>query len=225
MMINPVRLSGLWAFPAIGLLIGGIGGGVLALAASVGLTREIGSLCAMAATILATGALHEDGLADFSDGIGGGRTRERKLEIMRDSRLGSYGAIALVIGLAWRWTALSAFQNVSDAILALIIAETGSRAIMLMPLLLPPARADGLGVMLAGMTSRHLLVTSIMPVALTILAYQALAIAPILAAVAAGAVITLIARRSIGGFTGDALGAAQAVSATLILTSVLRLAS
>src|SRR3974377_989482 len=85
-----------WALPVAGLLVGLAGAGIYSLARSTGLTAGPAAMLAVAPTILTTGALHEDGLADTADGLGGGRTPDRKLDIMRDSRIGTYAACALL---------------------------------------------------------------------------------------------------------------------------------
>jgi len=112
-------------FPLVGLLVGLLAAIVWWLASWV-FPPALAVLCSMAATIYLTGAFHEDGLADSADGLGGGMDRARKLEIMQDSRLGSYGAIALVGILLFKFQALSAL---SPAILpfALIAAHALSR--------------------------------------------------------------------------------------------------
>ena len=100
-----------WAAPVAGAVVGLVGALVLALTALLGLPPLLRAGLATAALVAATGALHEDGLADVADGFGGGATRARKLEIMRDSRIGAYGAIALAlslilrVGARRRWTA------------------------------------------------------------------------------------------------------------------------
>lgn len=112
-------------FPLVGLLIGLLAAITWWLASWL-LPPALAVLCSMAATIYVTGAFHEDGLADSADGLGGGMDRARKLEIMQDSRLGSYGAIALVGVLLFKFQALS---SLTPAILpfAMIAAHTGSR--------------------------------------------------------------------------------------------------
>ena len=114
----------------------------------------IGSACrhgrrrrsASRATLLATGCLHEDGLADTADGFGGGETREQKLDIMRDSRIGVYGVCALIVSLLLRVGLLASLPNAHLAVWALIASHAAARATMpaLSCLLLPPARNDGL---------------------------------------------------------------------------------
>src|SRR5204863_1906899 len=109
---------------------------------------------AVTAGIALTGALHEDGLADTADGFGGGRDRDDKLRIMRDSRQGSFGVVALVLSIALRAAALGTIGEPIHVTLALIAAHAASRGVL--PVLmhvLTPARPDGLGAS-AGRPSR-----------------------------------------------------------------------
>ena len=134
-----------WALPVAGLLVGLLGAAVYSIAIGLGLTSGPAAMLALATTILVTGALHEDGLADTADGLGGGRTRERKLEIMRDSRIGTYGACALIISLALRWSALAAIAYPWSVAAALPVAHAAARAgVPAFMWLVPPARSDGL---------------------------------------------------------------------------------
>src|SRR5262252_3311070 len=96
-----------WAFPVTGLVVGLIGALVYVLAHRFGLPAWPAAALAVAATLLVTGALHEDGLADTVDGFGGGATREQKLDIMRDSRIGAYGVCALMLSLVMRVSVLA----------------------------------------------------------------------------------------------------------------------
>src|ERR1700694_4091916 len=134
-----------WGLPVIGALIGLLGALVYWIAFHFKLPPLVGAALAIAATLAATGCLHEDGLADTFDGFGGGSGRERKLEIMRDSRIGTYGACALAMSLLLRVGALASLAGPGPVALALIAAHSGARARMpLFLTLLPPARADGL---------------------------------------------------------------------------------
>src|SRR5215468_917668 len=92
-----------WAFPIAGALVGGAGALVYAVALGGQIPPVIAAALALATTLVVTGCLHEDGLADTLDGFGGGRHREHKLEIMQDSPLGTYGVCALVMSLILRW--------------------------------------------------------------------------------------------------------------------------
>jgi adenosylcobinamide-GDP ribazoletransferase len=198
-------------FPLVGALIGAAGGLVFALANWLGLPPMLAALFVVAAQIVLTGGLHEDGLADVADGFGGGRTRADKLRILRDSRIGSFGAMALMLALLARIGALAALGEPALVAAALIAAGAASRAAL--PVLmagLAPARDEGLA---AGAGRPHpLRVTA--GVAIAILAALALlppamATAGLIAAAGGALVIGNLARRQIGGQTGDVLGAAQ----------------
>src|ERR1700682_189718 len=134
-----------WGLPVIGALIGLLGALVYWIAFRFNLPPLVGAALAVTATLTATGCLHEDGLADTFDGFGGSADRERKLEIMRDSRIGTYGACALTLSLLLRVGALASLAGPGPVALALIAAHAGARAtIPLFLRLVPPARLDGL---------------------------------------------------------------------------------
>jgi adenosylcobinamide-GDP ribazoletransferase len=206
-----------WAAAIAGAVIGLIGALVLALTSLLGLPLLFRAGLTTAALVAATGALHEDGLADVADGFGGGATREKKLEIMRDSRVGAYGAIALTLALILRVAALVAALDggVWRATLSLIVVAALSRAAALTPLaLLPPARADGAGAAAGRLDTSALAAAwgSALIIALVI-GLVALGLThALLAALASGAgalAMVALARRAIGGQTGDVAGAAQ----------------
>jgi adenosylcobinamide-GDP ribazoletransferase len=206
-----------WAAPVAGVVVGLIGALVLALTARLGLPLLLRAALATAAIVATTGALHEDGLADVADGFGGGATRARKLEIMRDSCIGAYGAIALALALILRVGALAAALDGGfwRASLSLMVVAALSRAAALTPLaLLPPARIDGAGAA-AGRLDLNALAAAwgcALVIAVT-LGLVALGLAhALLAALMSGAgalAMVAMARRAIGGQTGDVAGAAQ----------------
>ena len=206
-----------WAAPVAGAVVGLMGGLVLGVTVLLGLPVLLRAGLATAAIVATTGALHEDGLADVADGFGGGATRARKLEIMRDSRIGAYGALALALALILRVAALAATLDGGfwRAALSLTLVAALSRAAALTPLaLLPPARADGAGAA-AGRLDPNALAAAwgaALVVALA-LGLVALGLAHALLAAltsAAGALFMVaLARRTIGGQTGDVAGAAQ----------------
>ena len=113
-----------------GAIVGLIAGVAFAVAAWLGLPPSLSAIVALAAAILVTGSLHEDGVADIADGFGGGNTRERKLEIMKDSRNGTFGVVALVMVLLARWAAIAAVGASGDALFALVAAHAASRALI-----------------------------------------------------------------------------------------------
>lgn len=207
-----------WSFPLVGLSVGLVAAAVLAAAAWLGLPAPVAALLAIGAMLLATGGLHEDGLADFADGGGAGGDRERRLAIMRDSRIGSYGVLALIVATGLRIAAISAVFAGSPAlaISGVMAVTAASRAGMAAGLaLMPPARPDGLGRQ-AGRVSRG-------GAAIALLLGGALLLAPALVSTqplplwlaVAGAVALAqlwLARRALrvlGGQTGDVLGALQ----------------
>ena len=138
----------MWLFPLVGFGIGGTGAIVLGLLTWIGTPTAVAATLAVGAMILLTGALHEDGLADIADGFGGGKDKASKLRIMRDSRIGTYGVVAVAIVLIAKITALSTIAewDVGAAAAALIAATTWSRALFAPTMRwLSPARSDGLG--------------------------------------------------------------------------------
>lgn len=226
-----------WIFPVVGLLIGSAGGGMFMLASHVGLGMASAALLAMGTQILLTGALHEDGLADTADGFGGGRGRERKLEIMRDSRIGTYGVVALVLILSLRFTALqdiaSNLLSISDeldeaagqnsaVIIALIAAGALSRAAMAVVWhVLPPARSDGLAAGSGKVSFGSAAAASILAgiIAFAVLPGLAFIVACAATAVLALAV-ALVAHWQIRGHTGDVLGATQQIAEVGVLLAI-----
>jgi adenosylcobinamide-GDP ribazoletransferase len=197
-----------WAFPLVGAGIGALAALAFFLAGLCGLANPVAALVALAAGLAVTGAFHEDGLADSSDGFGGGRTRDEKLAIMRDSRQGTFGVVAVVLSLGVRAAALATIGDPIHAGLALIAAHAASRG-ALPPLmrLLSPARADGLGAA-AGRPSLPIAVAAAAigtVIAIALLGPLRGAVAVLLTA-GVLALAAMLARRQIGGYTGDVLG-------------------
>ncbi len=140
-----------WAWPVVGAVVGASGGGAYWLARALAIPPLLAAVWTLVAMVALTGALHEDGLADTADGFGGGATRGSKLAIMRDSRIGTFGALALALSLATRAAAIAAMADRGRVAAALIVAGALGRAAMVgLPMLLPPARADGLGASVSG---------------------------------------------------------------------------
>jgi adenosylcobinamide-GDP ribazoletransferase len=201
-------------FPAVGLLVGGIGA-LIYLGATLIWPQPVAVLLSMAATIYATGAFHEDGLADTVDGLGGGWEKLRILEIMKDSRVGSYGVVAMVLALLGKFTLL----NGLDAALipfALLAGHAFSRLCSTLLLAtMDYVREDLLAKskpLATRLSTGALLVAlgSVIPVLFL------LPIANVLSACCLAAISTfwlaLKFRRWLGGYTGDCLGATQQVS-------------
>jgi len=209
-------------YPLVGFAIGALAALAFALAGWLLLPPVIAAVAALAVAMLVTGALHEDGLADVADGFGGGRSRERKLAIMRDSRIGSYGVLALVLVLAARGGSLAALADASTVAAALIAAHTLSRGgLAALMCTLPQARSDGL----AAATGRPgggdaVVAFAIGAVCAFLLLDFGIAVAAVLACAAVQAALALQAQRQIGGITGDVLGAAQQLGEAAVLLTV-----
>lgn len=220
-------------FPAVGLVVGLAGGVVYALAAR-GWSVPVAVALSMAATLLITGAFHEDGFADVCDGLGGTCERERALEIMSDSRIGAFGAIGIGLMLLLKFSSLAAFQPGAAAV-AIVCAHVVSRALplvlmMTLPYAKPQAQtkakpvAQGVGwaELVIGLSSAALAVAVVGALAWhfdaalqtrTALWFWALALAlSFVAALACAIPLRAWFRARLGGYTGDCLGASQQVS-------------
>jgi adenosylcobinamide-GDP ribazoletransferase len=204
----------------VGIAIGLVGWAAFALARALGLPETLAALVALLATVLTTGALHEDGLADTADGFGGGADAARKLAIMRDSRSGAYGVIALVFSIGLRAASLAAIAGQGAGVgWALIAAHAASRAaIPAVMRRLEPARSDGLGAG-AGQPDDGAVAWCLALAAVIALAAlgPAQGIVALVVTTAAVAGLAALARRQIGGYTGDVLGAAQQVGEIAML--------
>lgn len=220
----PAMGASAWSWPLVGLVLGALSALVWSVALRLGLpTLPAATLACLCLTVLA-GGLHEDGLADLADGFWGGRERERRLEIMRDSRIGSYGALAISFSVLISVGSLASLAP-RDGALALIAVSSASRAAMPLALhLMPPARSDGLGRAAGAVAPRAVAVALVIGLlSLTMIGFwTGLTVAVLMAA--AGFALALLALRKIGGQTGDALGALQQVTALtgwLVLAALL----
>ena len=210
-------------FPMVGAVIGGLSGAVYwALHGPLG--ALIAAVLAVAASAAATGAFHEDGLADTADALGG-TTRPRRLEIMRDSRVGTFGALALVLSTLVKVFAVSSLAPV-DGLAALVVAHMLGRTAAVAMMGVVPAAADtGLGHSYAARLPRAWTVVAVVASS-AVTASLGLPGAVALAAAAAGAVaVGVVALRAFGGTTGDVLGAVEQVSELAVLVSAASLAA
>jgi adenosylcobinamide-GDP ribazoletransferase len=212
-----------WAFPVAGAAIGLLGGAFYALAIRIGLAVPLASLLTIVAMILLTGALHEDGLADTVDGFGGGRTAERRLEIMRDSRIGSYGALALILAVGLRVTAIATLADPWRVLIGLTVAGSLARAAILVVLsTATPARNNGIAAGLARVPKAEIVAGLAVPLLLgaMLLPFPRVLLLALIVTVIAWAIARAATSR-IGGHTGDVLGATAVISecaALLVLT-------
>lgn len=216
------------AVPVAGTILSGIGALIGAAGVALGLSAGIAAALTLCTIVIITGCFHEDGLADACDGLWGGMTPERRLEIMRDSRVGAYGAAGLALSLLLRFAILSELFRLMGPYAAIAIAPIGglSRALSLLPTrFLPPARTGGIaaatlmpgtaGLVLAVLIGALLFAAGMLWLGLP----RALVVAILPAFLAVGLAIRLM-RHKIGGFTGDLLGATQQVVEIALLLSV-----
>jgi adenosylcobinamide-GDP ribazoletransferase len=217
--ILPVRLRGVapplgaaaaW-FPAVGALVGGLAGAVGYLA-EPSLGPGVAAVVAIGVLVVVTGALHQDGLADCADGLGARGDRERRLAIMRDSSIGTFGALALLLWLALFVSTLAGFDR-EDAWRALVIAAAAGRwAALLHARAAAPARTDGLGAGFS-VSGAALAFATVTAAAVALgLADPGRGLAALLAAAAVAALAGAWARSALGGRTGDTLGATVALA-------------
>jgi adenosylcobinamide-GDP ribazoletransferase len=212
-------------FPLAGLVVGLIGGLVYYLGYQIGLSALLAALLAVAATGIVTGALHEDGWADVCDALGARGGVEKRLEILRDSRLGSYGGLALIFGTAIKVSAIAALAAPELVAGALVAAHALARGVL--PLVMSRmdlARTDGLA---AGAGRPSIAAANwSLAIALVIAVFAIAPVAALVALVAALAATWLIARlaqRKFGGYTGDVLGAVEQVAEMAILINLVTL--
>lgn len=226
----PQRLAGngpanqsrsVWAYPLVGGVVGSVGALTFLALDWAGLEGILVAGVVVAVQIVLTGALHEDGLADVADGFGGGKDRPQKLKIMRDSRLGTYGAITLIVVLGLRWAAVAALPE-AQAIASLIAAGVLARfAIVALLTALPAARKDGFGLVVANPPMPAVGTAAAFAIIVTALLLPPLAFGVVLLTIAAVVgVIAWLARRHIGGYTGDVLGAGASAAETAALMAL-----
>lgn len=213
-----------WAYPLVGVVLGALAalGGLLAQ--WIGLPTPVVALAALSLLIVLSGAMHEDGLADTADGLWGGWNPEKRLEIMKDSHIGSYGVLALILSLGARWCALwLLFQSgPAVAVSALIAAAILSRAMM--PTLmaaLPHARDSGLSHRVGRVAPMTAALALVLGGGLGIVLLGGAGVTAALCAGFAALGVGAVARAKIGGQTGDILGAAQQITEIAVFFSLL----
>jgi adenosylcobinamide-GDP ribazoletransferase len=219
--VTPTELAeGLACFPIVGLAIGAACFGAYSLSAPM-LGPTLAAVIAVACCAWITGGLHLDGVADWFDALGGGRgDRQRMLEIMRDSRIGAHGAVALVLVLLAKVAVLAELPH-SQRVLALCGAPAAARlAAICLLYCLPSARADGLGRGMAqDLRGPHVAVAcaTYLMVALWLGSESVL---PSIGAAAAGVAVGWQARSKLGGVTGDVCGASIELSELAFLLAM-----
>ncbi|MBC04755.1 MAG: adenosylcobinamide-GDP ribazoletransferase [Thalassospira sp.] len=207
-----------WSWPLVGLLLAGFALLPAMLVYTLTANTLIFAIVALAGMVLLTGSMHEDGMADCADGFGGGFERARKLEIMRDSHIGTYGVVALILCFGLRLILLSAAGDAGQAAILFLVMAIVSRAAMPVVMhVLPPARADGLS---QGAGRPNLMMVglgvSLAAILALVLSGVLATLAILLSGILAVGLVALVAKWQIGGQTGDVLGATQIMTELFI---------
>jgi adenosylcobinamide-GDP ribazoletransferase len=218
-----------WAAPISGAIVGAFGATALLISHQLGFPAMVSATIAVSVEVVLTGALHEDGLADVFDGFGGGNDPKTKLAIMRDSRIGAYGAIALFLILLMRVEAIGALTppRASFAAAAVVLGAAAARAAALAPLAWAlPARNDGAGASAGSLGTAALRSAAVVHLLLaTLLGLTSLGIVRAIFACIVGAVCVrlfiILAQRQIGGQTGDVCGASAGLAQVIVLLALL----
>ncbi len=207
-------------FGVVGIILGLVQGGLYVALFEVS-TPVVAAAISTAVLALITGAFHHDGLADMADAFGGGWTTEQRLEILKDSRLGTYGVTALVFIILIEVAALSALTG-WVAVAATVAAHGTSRTVAtLMMIMARPAKESGLGVdYLDGLSRPSVATASLVLGAGTVVLFGLPGLALVAAAYLSGSLVVRLAVAKIGGISGDVLGAVQQVAKIVILVGV-----
>lgn len=218
------------AFPLAGLLIVLPSAAVVSVLSVLHVAPLFTAFVAVAIQALITGALHEDGLSDTADGLGGGRTKERALIIMKDSNIGSYGAVALILSFGLRVSAIAAvlpLVSASGAALLILAAASLSRAAMVWHWSkLPPARQNGVAASAGEPEASAVtiaLVSGILASAVLFFLSGTSLLAAALALAAFGATVPIFSKivdGKIGGHTGDTIGATQQLTEIAVFAAL-----
>lgn len=216
----PRGAASAWAWPVVGAVLGAIAAGFASAALWLGLTPGVVAAGVLVLLALMTGGLHEDGLSDTADGLFGGWTKERRLEIMKDSRVGSYGVLALVLVTLARWSALTTILG-AGGIWGLIAVGALSRAPMgLVMATLPNARGGGFSHATGRPSAQVALAGAGAAVVIAFLFAGWVALPMLALTVLAVGLLARSARSRIGGQTGDILGAAQQLAEVACLAAL-----
>ena len=206
-----------WAFPIVGLLIGLCAGLLSSFLIWCGVPVAVSIVLAIGLSVLLTGGLHEDGLADCSDGLGGGHTKEKCLEIMKDSRIGAYGVIALILVFALEWSALGEIP-LQHLMAAFIVAGAVSRTPMVAVMaFMPPARTGGLSHYVGRPRGVHVATSVAISALIALICFGGEGVTVLFFGLIASLPLLLLAQKKIQGQTGDVLGATQKISEAAVL--------
>lgn len=210
-----------WAWPLIGGFLGVIIGIFAEVLNSLPIPPEISSLIILSLLILVTGGFHEDGLADTFDGLWGGNTPEKRLEIMNDSRHGTFGVLALVVSILFRWVLLKIFFESGFLLGPLVVACVVSRAAVVpFMIILPSARTKGLSSEIGRVPFWSVGICFLISIIPIFLFLGVIGFLPVAVGLFITVPVYFVAKKLLQGQTGDVLGTIQQFSEIGILLAI-----
>ena len=215
-----------WSFPIIGLLIGLLSSAIFFLATHINLNPFVSGMLCVAFGCIVSGGLHEDGLADTCDGLLGGKDAQSKLDIMRDSSIGGYGAIALIFSVGIRCLILGGLSEPEVVMVALIVGSSFSRSLLpFVTVAFRHARSEGLAVHWGRCSLKRASISFLIGAFIFLMCFgifETVLVLMVVLFVSGGFLV--IACSQIGGYSGDILGACQQISEITVLLAVSTLA-
>ena len=213
-----------WAYGLVGVVWGALVWAVGLCAVALNIPDGLAALIALGSGLIFTGALHEDGLADCADGLWGANEKQRRLEIMKDSQIGSYGTLALVVSVLLRWQLIKELMLAEFAFAGLIVTAVLARASMpLLMVYLPHARSSGLSHSVGRPQPKYALIGVGIAAVIALSFAGLIGLAALLCAGCAALLCSTIAQRKVSGQTGDILGATEQVSEIFVLLAIVAL--
>jgi adenosylcobinamide-GDP ribazoletransferase len=211
-----------WAYPVAGAVIGLIAAGMGWIAFALGMGPNLAAAAVLVTLALTTGAMHEDGLADTADGLWGGDTPERRLQIMGDSRIGAYGVLALILITLARWSALATIFATGSVFAPVVAAAALSRVPMVVLMqALPRVRAGGLSDQVGAPGGSAVWGAVVVGAVIGFMLLGGAIFAAVFAMVTAAGFLAHVASARIGGQTGDILGASQQLCEVAVLAAII----
>lgn len=211
-----------WLWPLIGALLASLAYAVGVTAIWLGLPGELAAGLGIAILVFLTGALHEDGLADCADAFWGGWTKDRRLEILKDSRIGAYGVIALIFSFGFRWISVALLFETTHAFAGLVVAAMLSRTAMgTLMHFLPNARSTGLAANTGRPDIAQIGLAIFLSMIAALLLFGSIGLLLLLVTAGTSAIWGRLAFAKIGGQTGDVLGASQQLCEITVLLAIL----
>tara|TARA_R110002096_G_scaffold377058_2_gene570930 strand:- start:11479 stop:12243 length:765 start_codon:yes stop_codon:yes gene_type:complete len=210
-----------WAYPIVGAGIGALTGVVLTIAMALMLPSGMAAALALLTMIALTGAMHEDGLADCADGFWGGQTTQRRLDIMKDSAIGVYGTVILIVFLLAEYTAIEALIFGSPILTFAGIGAATRLPMVLAMFVMPNARGSGLSAGVGAPPALSVQIAIVLALLIAVITLGWAGILVLFVAILAALIVGLIANAKIGGQTGDVLGAMQKCASVAAFATVL----